>query len=588
MADGLAGIHHIPDEIFVLIFDQPDVPLETLYNASLVSKRLHYFCLPLFLARFDISDPSEYAEIIFHDNFGGTALDALDGLRVGLYIHHIKHLVCRFQLPGEEGDLEVVIRHMKRLYGLVSSLSSIENVSIFYGSEICCCCSGLDIGETLDEILEEWSRVMGRTLSKMIERGCTAMSLAGGRYMDHTYAFRTGNAKSKKSKRAAKTKGKSTRDQPFSSAFKNLFGKRGSNEDVRLAPDEINILNGESWAFCRAKGTGTSVVLTPLMLGNEEKENSQLKHLTIQSMMVLMPPLLHWTAQTLRLPSVQSLTLKNLQINRKCWKMMFTVLAGAIPTLSELHLSSLRQIVPGDLLKFISSFPRLTSLHIGRDVDCIDAYDLGPFPDFPELISLYAPARWVIKLLGAQRTGLARLESLAIVYNLRNEGFSHWLRKSSGTPTIPILLKEQDRPLTVSLEVYLGGNPGWRMREDVECPTADATRALRHGGGGVGRVECEAERPDVSNVVSLTLVFDEKLKSGDVKLESVLSRWLALFYGVRHLGVRTVPPKAISEEQAMGLLNCVWREGGLAAMSSVELNGNEVDIDEPDTDTGFH
>ncbi|KAF9054099.1 hypothetical protein BJ165DRAFT_1436033 [Panaeolus papilionaceus] len=537
----ITGIDHLPDELLSAIFDNPEVSLDVLFRLRLVSTKLHYFALPVYLRRFKIKEPTEAAHIVLKDRPIGT-LDALDGLQAALYIRSIRSLTFTFNLDNTPNDIRIVMRHLRRIHHFLGKIDKLKDVILIFGDTMCGCCPAPTEG-TLDDILLEWSSTFGRTLNKILEKKCRTLRIRGGRYLSHAFLFRFGKQDKALSDRFA--------------ALKNLFRNRGSSQDDLQSPEDwINVIRGENWSFERAKGTGSAIVLTPMTV--LARAQSELHALHIQSMMMSVPPLLHWTISTIRLPSMASVKFSKLSINRKCWPALFSLIADANPELVEIHFERIRQMMPSDLLRFLGRFQKLTTLYLARDVESVDSYDVGPFPDFPCLITLSAPASWVLKLLSAQRTGLGRLESLTILYKLRNEGLSNWLRRTPG-PSIPTLLKEQQRPLTVSLEVCLGNNPGWRMLEDIETPES-------------------ARRPDVGEVGSLTLIFDEKLIKDDVPITNVLPRWISLFFDLRHLAINT-KPNTIALEQRTKVMNCVKDGGGLAAIWNFEVDGVEVELE---------
>src|SRR5690606_27510522 len=86
------------------------------------------------------------------------------------------------------------------------------------------------------------------------------------------------------------------------------------------------------------------------------------------------------------------------------------------------------------------------------------------------------PASWVFKLLSAHQRGLECLEYLCITYRLRNDGLSHWLRQCPN-PSIPSLLGDQLRPLTLCLEVRLGDSPAWKMFQDIDAEPSQSQKS---------------------------------------------------------------------------------------------------------------
>lgn len=543
-------IFHLPYELLAHIFDQSDVPNETLFNLALTSRSLHHFALSIFFTRFQISNPTEHAEIIFRNN-PLCILDALDGLRIALFVPSIKSLVCRFELEQDAGDYEIVIRHMSRLHELVSALTAVEDVKLVLGNERCGCCSAFGSGDVLDDALMKWSATIGRTWSKIVEKGCVSLSIVGGPYMGHAYSFKA-------------ERGIGKPDKGPLANIKNLLMKRRSDSTLGSGEVMIDMIQGADWRFRRATGTGTAIVLTPL--SDAAKEHAVLRSLIINSMIMIVPPLLHWTISALRLPTVETLHIMNISVNRKCWPAVFTMISTNAPHLTDVRLSRVRQLVPADLLHFLAGLPKLRTLHLGHNIDCVDTFDLGPFPDFPCLFMLHAPASWVFKLLSSQRKGLSSLSKLSIGYKMRNDGLSHWVRRST-VPSIPILLKEQRRSLSISLRIYLGADPGWRMMQDVESAAESGF---------------ELDRPELDDITSLTLVFDEQIDCDDIPLSVILPKWLSLFFGLRYLAMRTQPSvngTGTMDAAVKALVVGILKEGGLAEISSVEVNGVEVNSD---------
>ena len=549
----IATIDQLPYELLSHIFDHPGVPNETLFSMSLTSKRMHYFLLPIFLARFEILNPTEHAEVIFRDVLPG-AVDALSGLKASLFVLSIKQLVCRFEFAPSVANYRMVIYHTQRLCDLLSTLTVVENVKLIMGNDQCGCCSASLTGEALDAALMDWSTTIGRTWSKIIEKRCVSLAIIGGRYMGHTYSFNAGVNIVGKQKASFM-------------GIKNILPKKRSDATLRQEEDVIDLLQGKDWRFQRAIGHGTTIVLTPLY--SPAKENAVLRCLTLSSIILMVPPLLHWTISVLRLPSVEALHIKNVSVNRKCWHAVFSIIAEHAPHLKDIRFSCVRQLVPADLLRFLSKFPNIETLHLGRSVECVDAFNLGAFSNFPRLHFLHAPAGWVFKLLAAQRKGLESLKRLSIVYNMRNDGLSHWIRRSS-LPSIPVLLKEQHRSLSISLRIHLGSTPGWRMTDDVESVAED---------------ELALDQPGLGDITGLVLVFDEQLDEDDVPLAGILPKWLSLFFGLRNLAIKTshtVPSTEADQATDIlvtGLVVGILKEGGLAEIASVEVNDVMVTSD---------
>ncbi|KAF8204064.1 hypothetical protein BJ912DRAFT_1052809 [Pholiota molesta] len=460
-------IFHLPYELLAHIFDQSDVSNEALFNLALTSRRLHLFALSVFFTRFQISNPTEHAEIIFRNNPPYTR-DALDGLRIALFVPSIKHLVCRFELEQDAEDYEVVIRHMRRLHELVSALKAVEDVKLVLGNERCGCCSAFGSGDVLDDALMEWSATIGRTWSKIVEKGCVSLSIVGRRYMGHA----------------------------------ELIGD----------------------------------ILTPL--SDAAKEHAVLRSLIINSMIMVVPPLLHWTISALRLPTVETLHIMNISVNRKCWPAVFAMISNNAPHLTGVRLSGVPQLVPADLLHFLASLPKLRTLHLGHNIDCVDTFDLGPFPDFPSLFMLHAPASW-------------ERWTLTLGTTLDHVIYSYLAQR------------------TTAFAFYIAEN-----------------LSRRHPGladdGRRGEAAKSGFEVELDEITSLTLVFDEQIDSDDIPLSVVLPKWLSLFFGLRYLAMKTQPSvngTGTTDAAVTALVVGILKEGELAEISSVEVNGVEVNSD---------
>jgi len=537
----LSTIEHLPDELLSTIFERPEVPLSSLYAAAKVSRRLHFFIMPLYLSRFHIKDPTGTVSIILADH-PILEPDALCGLNLALAVTHIDNLTVNLEPAAEEmerqDELFVVRRHLNRLRRFLARMQKIRKITFKFKTSACCCC----FGEAVDEELYDWTVDFSELMNTILASACEEVEVQGARYMVHAYSYRHGSEVVEKPPGALKS-------------FKSLFGKKPDKDHLEEEDGIDNVLKGSGWHFARAKGTGDRVSMC--YVPEELARNSKLKVLDIQTVMFAIPPVSSWTMAVLRYGNIQTLSLSGLAFNRRLWVTVWDLIASAAPNLPELKLSRLKQVGATELAQFLCRLTKLRSLHIAKSVEAYDSYDMDSLTDFPYLEKLYAPAGWVSKLLQNNRFGLVRLRTLGIVYHMRNDGFSHWLRRSY-PPTIPTLLKEQQRPLTISLDVYIGNNPGWRMSDDISSAI-------------------DADRPNLQEVTSLTLIMNESFKVADLPLDRVLPQWLSLFYGLTRLEIRT-SERAMSPERGKALMQLLYDSGALAAVQTVELNGEELHL----------
>lgn len=555
---GTPGLLEFPDELLLAICAYLDT--RTLFLFLQVNRRLHHTCLPTCFTRLGIKNgPGRHIKFTLgetpkydEEGEGTGCIDVLSLLNIAFHVKQVERLACHVVVPAGP-DITGAFRDLARLEQWVRRLGGLKNVQLSFDNDSCYCCLPHDaqLDEDSDwfreEWLEGWTVRMGGLMGALVEKTAEVVKVQGGKYLSHLHVYRH-----VRSGRGHLPKPAATPLESLRSLLKGRKERKTIMPQVLVEP--LAVLYGEHWEFKRARealGGASYVIPVPQPLAHT---NSELRHLNIQSIMFLMPPLLQWTVSTLQYSNIQKLTLDNLTINHKVWPCIFALISSAAPNLAELELKKLRQITATDLLHFLGRLPRLKILSIGRDVDSYDSYDLCPFPDLPELISLHAPANWIYKLLSAHRQGLECLETLHIAYRLRNDGLSHWSQVSTA-PSIPGLLQAQKRPLTVAVEVVMGGSPGWRMFEDfngIQC----------------GQV---APNPDVALISSMTLIVSEEFARDDLRLWSVLPRWLALFTALKHLRVNG-HNGWVDEEGTLGALAEAVDMAGLKLVT-LELNG---------------
>ncbi|TFK24272.1 hypothetical protein FA15DRAFT_641296 [Coprinopsis marcescibilis] len=531
----VADLLDLPDELLLLILDRPAIVNKDLHALCQASRRLHDICLTICFTRFGIKNPQKQVKIVLTEDPHHT--DPIPFLRISLSVTSIERLVLKF--PACDSNICGLIRCVNRTSSLVKKLESVTKVILLFSNDTCYCCSNtyrIDQGT-----VQEWSNSMGVLMNTILERSCSSLVLKGGRCLGHLFAFRRIRP------------GSSKLINPIE-AVKTFFSSSKSGdvvEDVKRMP---KVTKGENWEFKRAHNI--SLVLTNL--SPAAQSNNKLKNLTIQSMMFLTPPLLQWTISAARFSELEQLHLANLSINHKCWPAIFDLLSNAAPDLTELSFSKVRQLDPPDLLKFVGTFPRLTSLTLNREVDSLDSFNAGHFPDFPNLMTLHAPANWVFKLLSAQQRGLESLENLCITYKLRNEGFSHWLRPFP-SPSIPSLLRDHLRPLMLCLEVRLGDSPAWRMFEDMNAvPSSNPDNSCL----------------DLIN--SITLLIEEEFVKTDMPLLTILPRWLSIFPALRLLTVTGHNSYIEANDMFESIIDIV--KAKKLHLQHLEVNGKEAEF----------
>jgi hypothetical protein len=122
------GFFSLPNELLHLICDKLDVT--DLHSLILLSRRLHYIALPIYLSRHGISNPTDHLEI------SGHTFRLIPTLRICLYIATIKQLSCKFNDPEykfmDYRPLTTPHQDISNLERLVSKLY-IDEVTLDFG-----------------------------------------------------------------------------------------------------------------------------------------------------------------------------------------------------------------------------------------------------------------------------------------------------------------------------------------------------------------------------------------------------------------------------------------------------------------------
>jgi len=532
--------------------------------------------MSLCLRRLKIDNPAKHIKLALGDPTYESGLDPISVLALKFDLTTVDRLWCTFIVS--EKNMAVPIHAVRRLAYFLRSLRSLRSVSLLFAGDTCCCCGTPQFDEGW---MEEWVEAFSGLMGAVMGCGTEKLKMKGGRYLCHLFVFKFGKSVGKKAGRAppppnvkhVKSRWKALENFSFKNILKG--GRKASGPVVLKAQpvlEPISILTGEGWEFRRVNNGAVGASLSQLQ--HPGKINTTLQALDIQSMMLLMPPLLQWTVSALQYSSLRKLTLKNIAINHKCWPAIFELISSAAPGITELVLRKVKRIEGKDLLAFLCKMTALTALTIGRDVDGWDGMDLGPFPELAKLVTLSAPASWIARLLTAHPRGLENLENLHVSYKMRNDGLSHWLQPSS-TPSVPSLIRTQRRILTVSLEVVLGSSPGWKMFEDLN--TAEKADSAMQKEKGKGCRDAVADRALIS---SICLVVNQEFSKEDVNLWTVLPKWWALFPGLRHVSL-TGSNSAIRRVDAVEMMKRAVEESGLGVRATFIVSGKEEAFNRP-------
>ncbi|KAJ7640409.1 hypothetical protein DFH06DRAFT_1334770 [Mycena polygramma] len=377
-AAGPATLLSLPNELLVIIFENPKFPLDCLCILAVSCRRLHNIALPIYFTRSGLPSPSKSAVI----HLAQEGPDMLTALNMALFISSMEDITCVFPHPSCT-SIFPLLPHLNRFRKFISRFPSVGRVTLQLDARNSMCNATGD-----DKALRAWSSTLGRLLNCLVDKHCTELTVKYGGYL--TRSFKLSAVPTQRVNRAVK-------------AVKRLLGSRA-------------VVAGKGWEFRRSKEQGRERALTSVP--SKMSRSSTLTSLHIQSAVLIMPPCLKWTLSALRSCPITSLSLSQISLEKETWSAVLPLLAKAARRLTDLSLSELDSISDVELLKFCARLPRLTSLRIGNIQDGGAATQClkGRVPEFRHLTTLAAPADFILYFL-RPRPCLPRLAAVCIAFH---------------------------------------------------------------------------------------------------------------------------------------------------------------------------
>lgn len=476
-------LYNLPDETLAAICRQI-VDTDSLYCLAMTSRPLHNRCLPLYLSRHGIADPTLFCDL-YIPPYSEKRFDALSGMQSALHVSSINHLSCTFPFMPDN-ELHLIFRHMRRLLSVVSRMTHLNTVTLYFDPVACCCRK-----PQLDSVLSNWSMAISSLLNTIFQKGCISLTIIGMRYMVHTYNL-------------------------YAFSRKQLWRRfkvtlRNITKRVKQPPiSKSNVLRGDDWEFRRSDSTVACKINLP-EFSTEARSVSVMQTFNIGSTGLLFPPTLQWTYSALLYSPIRSLILSNLNVNDIAWPPILELLAHALPNLSELTLSNVSYIYRDDLIRFLNSFQRLSSLSIDYNVGDAETDGSSPLPCFPHLTSLNVSAGWILNW-PMKPHPFPLLNDLSVSYRRRAPMVI--------SPIVQIfaLLKSSHLNITPNLVIIAGLYPWSWMRREVEEPFPE-------------------EAACTSRITNLTLILDRECAE-DFRFEHAFHLWLAMFAFLKSLAFR--------------------------------------------------
>ncbi|KAJ7207978.1 hypothetical protein GGX14DRAFT_634651 [Mycena pura] len=373
------GLLSFPNELLIIIFENPKFPVDYLCVLSALCRRLHFLALPIYFRRCGIPDPSK--SVIIPLSKDGA--DMLAALSMALFLSSLQDITCMFPHPSCT-SIFPLLPHLDRFRRFISRFPSVKRVTLQLDARNSLCNV---VGD--DAALRAWSATLGGLLNTLVERRCTELTVRYGGYLTRSYTLSAGDPRHpKRVRRALK-------------AMKRLFRPRPT-------------MSGKGWEFLRAPDQGRERALI-----SASTRSSKLTTLHIQSAILVMPPCLNWTLSALRNCSITTLSLSQISLDKGLWGPTLSLIAMATPNLPTLSLSELDAISDEEILRFCARLPRLVSLKIGRNEEAQGTptqCTKGRVPEFRNLACLVAPADFILYFLRAPQC-FPKLQSLCIAFH---------------------------------------------------------------------------------------------------------------------------------------------------------------------------
>ncbi|KAJ7471950.1 hypothetical protein FB451DRAFT_1251488 [Mycena latifolia] len=516
---GSTSLLSLPNELLIIIFENPRFPVDYLCLLAVLCRRLHFLALPIYFARSGMPDPSKNVVVTLHDD----GMDMLAALRMALFISSMEDITCVFPHPSCT-SIFPLLPHVRRFRRFVSRFPSVSRVTLQLDARNSMCNA---VGD--DAALRAWSSTLGGLLNTLVEKRCTELTVRYGGYLTQSYTLSGGSLApvrpTKRVRRALK-------------AIKRLFRSRAA-------------MAGKGWEFRRAPDQGRERALTSV--SSTPSRSRKLTSLHIQSAVLVMPPCLNWTLSALRNCPITSLSLSQISLDKELWRAALSLIAKAAPNLTDLSLSELETISDVEILAFCARLPRLTSLKIGSNEEargtptkCAN----GPIPEFRALARLTAPADFILYCL-RPRLCFPKLTSLCISFHGQTAIRTVGARLSA----VCQAMAARTVSPSVSLSLALFSDT---ITFDLEAVPRLAEHFTKY----------------LSAVASLNLhVFPYDT--------AAITRWIHLFPSVQHVALTVRSKPADVDADAQKFLRAISKAPSLIRTLTINGNMHKLDDDLP-------
>ncbi|EAU86137.2 hypothetical protein CC1G_03348 [Coprinopsis cinerea okayama7 len=365
----------LPNELLHKIFAAPELPAKDVLRTALVCRKLQDICTISYLHSAGIPSP-EHECILKMDQLGrfpwSQYQHTLQALCFAPSITKVQTLSASFPFACIWSD---ILPQLQTLERFIKRLKHVSSVTLAFRGYSFNQSRNPTVSE--EDVFERWSLAVSNLLNTIVQKGCTFLSVEGLTSFTDRY-------ESVKLSRQSFI---------FSQAFERLAMFLGGDGTTQLN----NILSGPHWKFRRRGPPGSKIFLHHL--SNEARLATTLKHITIASSSLLVPPLLQWTLDLLEASPIESIAF------RECcnhpdvdWAILQTLFANSAAKVLSLELGDFpRQFILPKFNSLINIFSGLTFL----------SFQQYPFPDsrfsssdvtipaFHHLTHLRAHFKWI-------------------------------------------------------------------------------------------------------------------------------------------------------------------------------------------------
>ncbi|KAJ7149703.1 hypothetical protein C8R46DRAFT_1358762 [Mycena filopes] len=352
----------LPTEILAHILEEPSIPFDTLYHLSLLSRRLHFVALSVYLSRQGLNSTTK----LLYISMTSRGRDTLAVLEMALFIPEVQSFIFILPHPSCVSILPL-LRQLERIQTYISRLHRVNSVVLQLDQPASIC---LSVGD--ERALRAWCLGLGSLLNCIVERQCTSLTVKYGAQLTRAYERRRP-------------------PRPHRNPFRRLLAVLRRDSTTHTVSDA---------------DMGAAGMAAP-------PESNHLRTLWIHSEILLVPPALDWTLALLRKSRITSLTLGSSVAAPLTWRAVLPLIASATEYLTSLVILDAHLIPADDMLDFVAHLPALVDLTISS---LTYGGRLGPAASLvrlPNLTTLRAPPNFVLHFLRNPPL-LPRLRSVAI------------------------------------------------------------------------------------------------------------------------------------------------------------------------------